>query len=365
MQITIPANTTVLFILPQIEVGSFASTPIKTLGAAATRAADVIADTSFSSRSYFNLAEGTILFEGTPFQDVNMGDTGTLNYQFFVGKSDNSDALGISAGGAQHQYSPLVIAPGQAGFSGTFETSPIANQPTFSGVSWTNGSTALAWADGFAHKTGSFGTMDITNYGRLSVGHRFSGAGTQFFQGIVRRITVLNKAVSMIQAASYYEVRPRKFIMAGGQSNMLRNFTNAAPTGNSGHKNFITQMNTYYTSSDNFFVNGCWDGSRVLANGVYTCNTSGCWWYDASNGNFGPAMDKFTERAAAMIALGAECIAVAWDQGEGDVGRTTAEKKLVILQFITVCVLSLVTFLYLSETLEDEKMVQQVTLSTN
>jgi len=334
MVFDIPAGTTIHFILPQIEVGPYASSPIVTAGAAATRQADNLHVASFNTKEYFNIDEMSIFCEYTPLVDVNMGGSAFSNYIFFSGVDTVVEGLGAYGAGTSTQILPLGVAPGAPAINATspnnFETGFVKNQRGFAGISFVNGEKMTAFGDAFSNKyAGTFGTYTAANLNRLSIGHRFSSPSTilQNTMGIIHRVTVVNKYLTMRQQASRSSTRSRKFFAAGGQSNTLRNFTDAVVPNPNGKISFFNTLNQFWTTTDNFIVNGAWDGSRALKSGLTTPG----WWYDNVTGDQGDALIRWRERVLAMMATGAECEFIIWDQGESDTGKNKADLKAAYL----------------------------------
>lgn len=106
---------------PQLELGAFASSPIRTTSAAATRAADGIAANNFAS--WFNAAEGTIYAEAViPFLGgagfpslVSFDDTTVANAMELSIWDYSADAkrwAGYNGGVAQWNISPAAYSAG-------------------------------------------------------------------------------------------------------------------------------------------------------------------------------------------------------------------------------------------------------------
>ena len=90
MNITVTGNTAIDFTirigLPQMEQGAFATSPILTSTAAATRSADVASITGSNFSSWYNQTEGTV------FADANVG-SGTFPYAYGISDGTGNNRI--------------------------------------------------------------------------------------------------------------------------------------------------------------------------------------------------------------------------------------------------------------------------------
>ena len=210
-------------------------------------------------------------------------------------------------------------------FTTDIPSGQVKNQPTFGGITWEENTSLISFGDGFAHRTvtSGVGTLGADLFANFDIGSRNS----QQINGVITKVVVSNRKKTLPQMGSMLSARTRRAIIGSGQSNMEIFFGNQddlthAPSSilgdNDGQRALVTEMNNYWTGSDNFAINGATSGSRAIK-GV--SDVAG-WWYDPANDVFGDCYENFITNAQAFIAAGGTIEAIVWDQGESDTGAT-------------------------------------------
>jgi hypothetical protein len=168
--------------LPQLELGAFATSPILTSGAAATRLADVASMTGTNFSSWYNQTEGTFVAKWRLGSDL----TSASVWQTSDGTTGNVQRLRYATGGTSNDAATIVGGVVQATLSSTA-------QQTLN----TNYSTAVAYKmddfaranDGAAATTDLAGTLPSVD--RLGIGMRPDA--TEQLNGHIQSLVVYNK----------------------------------------------------------------------------------------------------------------------------------------------------------------------------
>lgn len=334
MVITIPAGVTINFILNQLELGAFASTPIKTAGATATRQNCRVGDTAINTRGFFgnNMSEGAIIIEGDTYDIGNHGAT-------FAYLSDNNDNTSGDINSIGHRmitgraktdsqynyYGPTPTNP----FGGSFDQLSIdkAGEGELAritgGFSWRQGGEINLYANSNFKKATLGNFTKIPD--RLYIGSNvFTG---QFF-GHIRKVYFFNKALNFAQAGAFLSKSTDKFSLCSGQSNMEGWFGNSSGSTNGGEQVAVSTTDAYWSTTRNFCINGATNGTSVRDNGSGPNST----WINMSNGTRGTPFLRWLEIATG-IQNKTNVKFLIDTSGESDAGNCTkAEYKAAQLE---------------------------------
>jgi hypothetical protein len=177
-------NITLRIGLPQLELGAFATSPILTTAAAATRLADVASITGTNFSSFWNQVEGTIVVNGSYI-------SAQANFGVFCAANDNTS------------NNSFVITKQSAGSTGIYTQTITGgvSQAVLFNVATSTAATALKLAS--SYKVNDFAA--VGNGGVVSTDVAGSvPAVTQLFIGAIQGTLPLN---GHIQSLTYYNKR--------------------------------------------------------------------------------------------------------------------------------------------------------------
>jgi hypothetical protein len=171
--------------LPQLELGAFATSPILTTTAAATRAADVAVMTGANFSNWYNQTEGTLFAE---YQVT----AGTNQRAFTVSDGTLSNVMNILVTNASGNGSSFAVTT-----AGSLVASVPANLATQSATLYKVAG-AYKTDDVNGARNGTVGTTDVSaaipTVDRAAIGA--SGATSQFLNGHIRRIAYFPRRLS-------------------------------------------------------------------------------------------------------------------------------------------------------------------------
>lgn len=321
MVITVAAGGVAYFILGQIEpayarvVSESDLTPVPsseiiTTGGAAARVAEIV------SLGYTDT-------QGSVVMDLIVAgyDLTSNQYAFaFVGNS-NSDYSGARLG----------VATAGSG-NGFFASNTVKNTSSGNGVTqWNSPPIGRRYPIGFAYKVGETTMMagsmrpqitTITNQPvaptALYLGTR-SLTGSEAIKCWVRHVYVFGNYASPQQMGLYMFSDNDFGISLGGQSNAQYWSLDQEPTvyNNSGEEAAISTMDTYWTSTDNWIVQGATGGTGLLIQNGAVPNVSG-YWVNPDTGEWGDAYYSWEKSVKCFMSGGGVIGAIVWDQGEND-----------------------------------------------
>lgn len=317
MVLTIPAGTTVRFILCQIEVAGFCSSEIITSGAAATRFLDGISDTSLTSRDWFRVAKGAIIADVT-LDNIGAGNAGAM-CAFFVGSgtANFTNCIGVSTTSPSTRRKSLsryYVASSQQ-LSTDVGSLDATDQRYAFATSWVDGQYATMASGAGTYQTFNVGTL--SGIDRLYVGAR--GGNDPLF-GHVRRLKVYKNYRTPRQLARDM-VRPTDFVVhTAGQSNQVGWFAANTGSNNTGEITAKALLDAAWPSSRNWIANGGTNATSLL----YYAGTSTAtnWWYDAATGAYGIPLQRWIDIASS----GGVAKFITWILGESDAGNCTKQQ---------------------------------------
>lgn len=315
--ITLPAGfSQIRVLLSQLESGPVATSPILVNGATATRAKEFAIDNALDTRDYFDINNGGIMVEMEPLGEATgvdptgaafvAGDAAFPSNAYYTQSNQTSGNMSVVAKGGNNL------------FLGSTNDNLLARRINPLGIAWDNGNQIQLLSGPGMTKTQPM-TTPATGIDRLSLGAFLSNGG--HYPGWYKKITFFTGATPTLNQmaaqglganAGYTE----KAIINGGQSlaaNLFQAPINGLPQyGNAGQRAVITELDDAWgTSTRNWYINGAIGGTFITS------------WRGS-----GDSITKWKEIARAYLAGGGTIEAIHWDQGESDMGNTTANFKL-------------------------------------
>lgn len=323
--ITIPASTTIRFILNQLEAGANASSMIKTAGASATRAVTRLFTTNLATTfgAAWNQSEGTLVFTGSVSSgmDAKVTALDAMFCQFSDNSTNNRIGLRKRASTGENGYcQPLISNAGtvQASVSGC---KPYGYNKHFGcALTWnqTEFSTFSGPARRVTENQSSTPAVSIpsTTLTRFDIGTSHNGGSNLF--GHVKTITVINKHRRAGQIGQYYIEAGSRAFVSRGQS-LIDNYRRSQiGLNNTGEANFRNVLDSVWTATagKNYLIHGATGGSAMVAE-----NDGGNgYWYDPVTDTFGTPYQLAADAIAEFKAAGGTISGIIVDGHEQDAG---------------------------------------------
>ena len=311
--ITLPAGVTIRFILNQLELGRKCTSIIKVDGVSRTRAKTSWVRTDLVSTGYLLASAGGMAFEVTPQEDEGQA---AIQYIAVAGSSGSfpTEAFYLQVNSPGGKMQATGKGNNVANTGAVPNTGFMRNRKIPVGMTWTNNSDILALIGPGSQKSTTM-SQTAGTLTTLTIGSAANISGN--FNGWVHRIVLWNRRPTAKQwcnsmlgtGAGYVERGP----ILSGQSNAENVGNGTTTTGfrNSGEKAFRTYIDTILgTSTRNWLINGATGG------------TSFTQWVPG-----GVALTKWQQVVDAYVGSGRTIDAIWWDQGEADIGYTTAQLK--------------------------------------
>ncbi|MEM6781117.1 MAG: sialate O-acetylesterase [Pseudomonadota bacterium] len=305
---------TIQFELNSLEEAAWASSPIVTDGASATRTIDNLVDTSIASRDYFNESAGAITAQ---VKHINALDDAE-HYIFSLSKNTgfNQDSMELYMLDSRSKIRPRAYANGVAELNediGGYFTGAFLGY----GISWGNNVTALT-GSGY-HKTDTLANT-LSGINRFWIGNR---SGNKSLNGWIKNLTFHQTERTAAQLGQTAHTASH-FIIGGGQSNFDGYEDDQTESKNSGQKILNEQYQSYRTGNV-VVANGSTAGSRLIDN-------DGTGWYNPNTQVYG---DAYNYWKAVRDGFTGTCEAILFDQGESDVAESKADYKTALLTVLT------------------------------
>lgn len=320
MRINVLAGKGVYFILSQLEEMPFCTSPIITAGAAATRQREVCVALNLDSAAWFSDTAGALVGEAVFDHPTGFAE----QYAVLATQGQGfSNALGLFlTGTASSQMRARDIANNVNLHTEDIHR-PIANRRMPFAMSWNaSESYAVAGPMRYNRVARTAQAAGITN---LYVGGRPYGNA---MSGWIRTLKVYNGFQTMSAlGADMIPSMGVKAVISGGQSNKHGFFRAQSELLNSGEQEAIAQMDAYWTTTENWLINGAQNTSAAIKQNDPNADnpTLANWWYDPVTGDFGGRMTYWESVAT---AFGVDKIAaIDWDQGESDATSAAADLK--------------------------------------
>lgn len=303
MIITLPAWAVVRVILHQMERGTCCTSEILVNGATATRNKEFISDLSIATRDFVDFNKGgcAVLFK--PYQEK---DTANVQGIFVFGNTTFPTQAFYTqtnqTSGKPHAYAK----EGSNSYNGSAQASLLKDQYNPVCLSWNNGSKIELLA-GSNYKEIPM-TSSVSGIDRFILG-AFAGNTWQVNGHFKSLMFFKDKTPTLNELAIATIPNTEKAIITGGQSN-IANYTLATIAElyiNDGERAFIDQLNLLWTTSRNSLINSAIGGTFIVS------------WRGT-----GDSITKWKKMARAYLATGATIEAIVWDQGESDMGLSTA-----------------------------------------
>jgi hypothetical protein len=311
MEWNIPQGRRIFVILPQLEEGPYATSPIVTAGAAAARQADKLGLTNLNTRDWFNENAGTIIWVGRFFNDGGFGD----QYAFIASAGTGlTEAYGAYMVDTRSKIKTRART-GNADYQTVDVNGALANQLTPLAVSWNN--TAVKAVNGACYSRDGTLPNAPTGLTHLQIGGRtFS---SDMF-GEVEKLIVYKQSLNLSQMAKVSLGSSDRAMIIGGQSNGNGYFNAQIGNTNGGEKAMISALNNIWPSTRNWVLNGTTPGEGLLES-----DNTGEWWYSISSGTFGVLYQRWEEMARAYLSAGGDIRALLYDGHESSTGASQGD----------------------------------------
>lgn len=318
--ITIPASTTIRFILNQLEAGANCSSMIKTAGASATRAAVRLFTTNLSTTfgAAWNQSQGALVFTGSVSSGMNVNST-TLDgmyCQFSDNSTSNRIGLRKRASATENGYVQPLVTVATVVQSAVSNSKPYGVDKHFGcAITWTTGTFSVYAGSGRGiTETGI--TMPSVILTRFDIGTAHNGGSALF--GHVKTITVMNQYRVAGQLGQYYIEAGSRGIASRGQSLIDNDRRSQVELDNTGEVSFRTALDNVWTSTagKNYLIHGATGGSSMVAENAGATG----YWYDTATGVFGTAYDTCANAIKEFKAAGGIISAIVCDGHEQDAG---------------------------------------------
>lgn len=333
--LTIPANTTVLFFLNQLEnlsggTSYGVSSYIITAGTTGSRSSTRIFSTNLAATfgSAWNQTQGTLCFFGSVSSQLDYrASAASTNYISITdGTSANRIGLLKHASSSETGFTRPQITTATVGQSATSNTKPDGLDIDFGCALTWSGATYDTFS-GYGRKiqeTAANGLPTAT-LNRIDIGCTYNGGSAGF--GHIKTITVMNQRRVAGQIGKYYIPAGARCIVSRCQSlidNYRRSQTTVDPTGqdNTGQVAFNAVLNQFWTGTagKNSIIHGATGGSAMCAEN----NGSNGYWYDTATDTFGTAYTTAAEAIAEVKAAGGTIEAIIGDGHEQDASALQA-----------------------------------------
>jgi hypothetical protein len=311
MIITIPAGVTINFILNQMEAKRFCTSIVRTAGATATRAVDLLRCSDLTQIPAFNAAQGTIVASYNPYSNSGI-DGGATQVVFIAGSTGTFPTSRYYAQTNQNSRKPNGYAQNSSSNNVSAATGIIVGRKNPIGITWTAGSALRTFAGPMVYNDVTM-TVTPASFTQFIIG--CGASSTSHANGYIDRVTIINKTLPLASIAPYalgsgVGISERSIIGAG-QSNMEGYFSSAATFLNDGEINFNTILNSVWgTATRNWVINGSTAGSPFTD------------WQGT-----GGSITKWKNIATAYLAGGGTIEGILWDQGESSLGFSVAAFK--------------------------------------
>lgn len=328
LRITLSAGRTIRIIGTQFEEGSFLTSPILTNAATGSRQREVCVALGLNLVNWFDTAQGAIVCEAI-FDRVTGFDS---QYAFLASESTgltNTMGFYLNTGSASQARPRAIVAT--TNYQNDDVHKPIANKRFPMAITW-NSAECTAYAGSMRLERRTLPSAPVS-MDRIYIGGRPFGNA---MSGWIKSLSVSNKPRSAAQLAVYMfpATRTYKAIASGGQSNKHGYFRDQTTQMNAGEINAVAAMDSIWTTSENWLINGAENGSYAIkANDSNAGNSNANWWYDPATGSFGNRMADWEEM---VTAFGISRIyAFDWDQGESDSASSVSALKDAWLAIFT------------------------------
>ncbi len=316
MRINVVAGRSIYFILNQFEEMPFCTSPIRTQGQSAARARELCSSTDLANVDWFNETAGAMVADITFDHTTGIGE----QYPILASQGtgfNNALALYVTNNAAA-QIRARDVANGVNQHTNDIHK-PIPKRRFPIALSW-NASQSFAVAGPMRYNQESRVTASgITN---LYIGGRpFNSA----MSGWVKSVKIYNTFRSVEElGADMIPQNNVRGVISGGQSNKHGFFRSQIGQLNSGEVETLNQFDQYWTTSENWLINGAENGSfTIKQNDANADNQNANWWYDPVTDGYGPRMDYWETVANAFGTN--NILAIDWDQGGSDAGSSVAE----------------------------------------
>lgn len=302
------------FILPQLEKGTFCSSPIVTSGASATRQTDEVFISDLQSRSWWKESEGFMAarFSIPVFQAASV--------YMLAAHNTSAESIGVRIDGADNSVRGWVRSQSETRHASATGDSMLEDTAHVMGVTW-KPEEATVFSGLSEYLRTWTGQSNPSGMNELRIGQRNGGSDPIY--GHVKEVILGKKHLGSLAKIGAMTIAPADILLiAGGQSNINKHFS--VPD-QAARNALIANVTQDAPNTQALWINGSTGGSAVIRQNTTDPDK---WWVDPLN-NYahGLAFETFLSVAA---STGAKFDAVIWAQGEADshsIGSSASERS--------------------------------------
>lgn len=303
----------IYFILPQLEKGTFCSSPIVVSGAVAIRKKDDVYIAGLQSKPWWNEAQGymTIRFSIPNFSPASVYTIAAHN--------TSAESIGVRLDGTDRSVRGWVRSQSLTRHASATGDPMMENTAHVMGVTWKSEEATIF--SGLATYTRTWaGQSNPAGLNELRIGQRNGGSDPIY--GHVKDVVIGKTHLDTLAKIGRVSVPASDiFLIAGGQSNINKHFS--VPD-EAARNALIFEATRQTPHTQAVWINGSTGGSAVIRQNTTDPDK---WWVDPLNNYaYGQAFDTFLTTAA---DAGAKADIVVWAQGEQDahsIGSSAAER---------------------------------------
>ena len=303
----------IYFILPQLEKGTFCSSPIVVSGAAAIRKLDDVFIAGLQSKSWWNEDQGYIAIR---FSIPNFSPASVYT---IAAHNTSAESIGVRLDGTDRSVRGWVRSQSSTRHASATGDPMMENTAHVMGVTWK--SEEATTFSGLATYTRTWvGQSNPNGLNELRIGQRNSGSDPIY--GHVKDVVIGKKHLDTLAKIGRVSVPVNDvFLIAGGQSNINGHFS--VPD-EASRNALIFEATRQSPNMQAIWISGSTGGSAVIRQNTTDPDK---WWLDPLN-NYahGQAFDTFL---ATTANAGAKADIIVWAQGEQDshsIGSSASER---------------------------------------
>jgi hypothetical protein len=300
INIVVQGNSTLYFILPQLEEFTVTTTPVITVGATGSRSADRAQVTNILSRKWFNVNKGYLICR------YHLPALTTIDgYMAVIHDGTTANSIGLRKDQTNQDLRAYVRAASTITFATANGDKHQAGLTNAAGITW-DATSAIAISGG--KQITSALSAPTTSVTTLDIGARNGGASPVC--GYIQSVEIGHGKLTALQLGAKMQQTNDLAVLGGGQSLIRGYFISQETSGETGKQLFRQLTGTALPEHNVIFVDGSTGGSAA-------CKTSDAvnYWWDNAASVKGPAFTTFYSYAD---ATGIKPGALLWAQGEAD-----------------------------------------------